>query len=107
MLVDDLILASWVLSDHGANSVSVRLTVGIIIFYSVFTLSICLRSCQLCAVVGYQQAAVSGQFVDVRTAMCSDEADASRIRSYIAGNEDQINSMLGHRILALARPESA
>ena len=42
-------LASWVLSGHGANSVSVRLTVGIIILYSVFTLSICLRSCQLCA----------------------------------------------------------
>ena len=57
---------SWIESKSGLTLVGVLL-----VFYACTFSTACL-SCQKCAVKCFQQAAVSGQFVDVRKAQCPD-----------------------------------
>ena len=82
----------------------VALALGLLYIGGTFLLG-CL-SCFMCAKKCFQQAAVSGQFINVRKAECGDKEDAKRIREYIAGQEDRINSMLAPYFLTLSLSHS-
>ena len=74
--------------------------------YILFTFSLVGLGLRQCCVKCFQQAALSGHFVNVRKARCREAEDAKRIREYIAGQEDRINSMLARYFLTLPRSES-
>ena len=106
------LLILWLLPNMAAKDWFAENTLVVIgasmllLFYISFTLTLAFSSCKVCCVKCFELAAVSGQFVDVRKAQCRDEADALRIRNFIAGQEDLINSMLGRYFLTLSRSES-
>ena len=55
-----------------SNENGLTLVGVLLVFYACCTFSTACLSCQKCAVKCFQQAAVSGQFVDVRKAPCPD-----------------------------------
>ena len=55
-----------------SNENGLTLVGVLLVFYACCTFSRACLSCQKCAVKCFQQAAVSGQFVDVRKAQCPD-----------------------------------
>ena len=65
----------------------------------VLTCAGCFHTCKVGKQIEFLESAERGGFINVRDAQCSSLEDASRIRASIAGQEDNINLLLGRLIL--------
>ena len=71
----------------------------VIFMVIVLTCAGCFHTCKVGKQIEFLESAERGGFMNVRDAQCSSLEDASRIRASIAGQEDDINLLLGRLIL--------